>query len=232
MKDIKTQDRLIFALDVPEVEQAKSLVETLDDSVHFYKIGMEMLMTGKYFELLDWLLKKDKKVFVDLKFFDVPETVARTINRLSQWGATFATIHGNQALMEKAAENKGDLKILAVTALTSLDRGDLDDLGFDCDVKDLVLSRAKRAFEAGCDGVVSSGLEVPFLRASVDNKLIAVTPGIRPVANDDDQKRVVDVKTAFESGSDYIVVGRPIKNADDPYAAAIYIQQIIKNCFS
>jgi orotidine-5'-phosphate decarboxylase len=232
MKDIKTQDRLIFALDVPEVEQAKSLVETLDDSVHFYNIGMEMLMTGQYFELLDWLLKKDKKVFVDLKFFDVPETVARTINRLSQWGATFATIHGNQALMEKAAENKGDLKILAVTALTSLDRGDLDDLGFDCDVKDLVLSRAKRAFEAGCDGVVSSGLEVPFLRASVDNKLIAVTPGIRPVANDDDQKRVVDVKTAFESGSDYIVVGRPIKNADDPYAAASNIQQIIKNCFS
>ncbi len=232
MKDIKTQDRLIFALDVPEVEQAKSLVETLDDSVHFYKIGMEMLMTGQYFELLDWLLKKDKKVFVDLKFFDVPETVARTINRFSHWGATFATIHGNQALMEKAAENKGDLKILAVTALTSLDRGDLDDLGFDCDVKDLVLSRAKRAFEAGCDGVVSSGLEVPFLRASVDNKLIAVTPGIRPVANDDDQKRVVDVKTAFESGSDYIVVGRPIKNADDPYAAASNIQQIIKNCFS
>ena len=232
MKDIKTQDRLIFALDVPEVEQAKSLVETLDNSVHFYKIGMEMLMTGQYFELLDWLLKKDKKVFVDLKFFDVPETVARTINRLSQWGATFATIHGNQALMEKAAENKGDLKILAVTALTSLDRGDLDDLGFDCDVKDLVLSRAKRAFEAGCDGVVSSGLEVPFLRASVDNKLIAVTPGIRPVANDDDQKRVVDVKTAFESGSDYIVVGRPIKNADDPYAAASNIQQIVKNCFS
>jgi len=134
--------------------------------------------------------------------------------------------------MEKAAENKGDLKILAVTALTSLDRGDLDDLGFDCDVKDLVLSRAKRAFEAGCDGVVSSGLEVPFLRASVDKKLIAVTPGIRPVANDDDQKRVVDVKTAFESGSDYIVVGRPIKNADDPYAAASNIQQIIKNCFS
>ena len=232
MKDIKIEDRLIFALDVPEVEQAKSLVETLDDSVHFYKIGMEMLMTGQYFELLDWLLKKDKKVFVDLKFFDVPETVARTINRLSHWGATFATIHGNQALMEKAAENKGDLKILAVTALTSLDRGDLDDLGFDCDVKDLVLSRAKRAFEAGCDGVVSSGLEVPFLRASVDNKLIAVTPGIRPVANHDDQKRVVDVKTAFESGSDYIVVGRPIKNADDPYAAASNIQQIIKNCFS
>lgn len=231
MKDIKVEDRLIFALDVPEVEQAKDLVIQLDDSVNFYKIGMELLMTGQYFSLLDWLLEKDKQVFVDLKFFDVPETVGRTIKRLSQYGATFATIHGNQALMEKAAENKGNLKILAVTALTSLDRGDLDDLGFDCDVRELVISRAKRAFEAGCDGVVSSGLEVPFLREYVDNKLIAVTPGIRPVANDDDQKRVVDVATAFKSGSDYIVVGRPIKNATSSYQAAQDIQLIIKSCF-
>ncbi len=161
-----------------------------------------------------------------MKFFDVPETVGRTIARLSDYGATFATVHGNQALMEKAVQNKKNLKILAVTALTSLDRGDLDDLGFDCNVQDLVISRAKRAFEAGCDGVVSSGLEVPFLREYVDNKLIAVTPGIRPVANDDDQKRVVDVATAFKSGSDYIVVGRPIKNADNRYKAASDIQKL------
>ncbi|QKQ23917.1 orotidine-5'-phosphate decarboxylase [Candidatus Ruthia endofausta] len=231
MKDIKIKDRLIFALDVPEVEQAKDLVTQLDDSVNFYKIGMELLMTGQYFNLLDWLLEKNKKVFVDLKFFDVPETVGRTIKRLSQYGATFATIHGNQALMEKAVENKGNLKILAVTALTSLDRGDLNDLGFDCDVQELVISRAKRAFETGCDGVVSSGLEVPFLRKYVDHKLIAVTPGIRPVSNDDDQKRVVDVATAFNSGSDYTVVGRPIKNATNPYQAAQDIQTIIKGCF-
>jgi orotidine-5'-phosphate decarboxylase len=192
---------------------------------------MELLMTGKYFELLNWLVDNDKKVFVDLKFFDVPETVGRTIARLSDYGAAFATVHGNQGLMEKAAQNKKNLKILAVTALTSLDRGDLDDLGFDCNVQDLVISRAKRAFEAGCDGVVSSGLEVPFLREYVDNKLIAVTPGIRPVANDDDQKRVVDVATAFKSGSDYIVVGRPIKNADNRYKAASDIQKIIRSVF-
>ncbi len=229
MKDIKVEDRLIFALDVPEIDQAKNLVSELDDSVNFYKIGMELLMTGQYFDLLNWLIQQDKKVFVDLKFFDVPETVGRTIARLSDYGATFATIHGNQALMEKAAQTKGELKILAVTALTSLDRGDLDDLGFDCDVQDLVISRAKRAFEAGCDGVVSSGLEVPFLREFVDNKLIAVTPGIRPVANDDDQKRVVDVATAFKSGSDYIVVGRPIKNAENRYQAASDIQKIIRS---
>ena len=231
MKNIKTEDRLIFALDVPEVSEAKKIVTELDDSVNFYKIGMELLMTGQYFELLEWLIKKDKKVFVDLKFFDVPETVGRTIARLSDYGATFATIHGNQALMEKAAENKKNLKILAVTALTSLDRGDLDDLGFDCDVKELVISRAKRAFEAGCDGIVSSGLEVPFIREYVDNKLIAVTPGIRPVANDDDQKRVVDVATAFKSGSDYIVVGRPIKNASNRRVAAANIQKIIRSVF-
>jgi orotidine-5'-phosphate decarboxylase len=231
MKDINVEDRLIFALDVPEVKEAKDIVSELDESVNFYKIGMELLMTGKYFELLNWLVDNDKKVFVDLKFFDVPETVGRTIARLSDYGATFATVHGNQALMEKAVQNKKNLKILAVTALTSLDRGDLDDLGFDCNVQDLVISRAKRAFEAGCDGVVSSGLEVPFLREYVDNKLIAVTPGIRPVANDDDQKRVVDVATAFKSGSDYIVVGRPIKNADNRYKAASDIQKIIRSVF-
>ena len=231
MKDIKIEDRLIFALDVPEVSEAKKIVAELDDSVNFYKIGMELLMTGQYFELLDWLIARDKKVFVDLKFFDVPETVGRTIARLSDYGATFATVHGNQALMEKAVENKHNLKILAVTALTSLDRGDLDDLGFDCDVKDLVISRAKRAFEAGCDGIVSSGLEVPYIREHVDNKLRAVTPGIRPVANDDDQKRVVDVATAFKSGSDYIVVGRPIKNAENRYEAATNIQKIIRSAF-
>jgi len=112
-----------------------------------------------------------------------------------------------------------------------LDRGDLDDLGFDCDVQDLVISRARRAFEAGCDGIVSSGLEVPYIRKYVDNKLIAVTPGIRPVANDDDQKRVVDVATAFKSGSDYIVVGRPIKNAENRYQAASDIQKIIRSVF-
>jgi orotidine-5'-phosphate decarboxylase len=231
MKDIKIEDRLIFALDVPEVSEAKKIVAELDDSVNFYKIGMELLMSGQYFELLEWLIARDKKVFVDLKFFDVPETVGRTIARLSDYGATFATIHGNQALMEKASENKNNLKILAVTALTSLDRGDLDDLGFHCNVKDLVISRAKRAFEAGCDGIVSSGLEVPYIREYVDNKLIAVTPGIRPVANDDDQKRVVDVATAFKSGSDYIVVGRPIKNAENRYEAAINIQKIIRSSF-
>lgn len=231
-KNIKREERLVFALDVDSINKAKALVDLLADSVNFYKIGLELLMTREYFSLLDWLIRRNKKVFVDLKFFDVPETVGRTVARLSDYGATFATVHGNQGIMEYAAKNKGDLKILAVTALTSLDQGDLNDLGFKCNVQDLVISRAKRAFAAGCDGVVSSGLEVPFLREFVDNRLIALTPGIRPVANtDDDQKRVVDVATAFKNGSDYIVVGRPIKNAANPYAAAIGIQNIINGIF-
>ena len=132
--------------------------------------------------------------------------------------------------MEAAAENKGDnLKVLAVTVLTSLDRGDLDDLGFECDVGALVLSRAKRALESGCDGVISSGLEAPKLREFINNKLLVITPGIRPVDNKPtgDQKRVVSVEQAFTNGADQIVVGRPIRDADSPRAAAEAIQSTI-----
>ena len=228
---IKKSDRLIFAVDVPEVEQAKDLVTQLGPSVDFFKIGMELMMTGDYFELLDWLVERDKKVFVDLKLFDVPATVSKAIKRLSKRGAYFTTIHGNQSMMEAAAAEKGDLKVLAVTALTSLDRGDLDDLGFDCAVEDLVISRAKRAYESGVDGIVASGLELPSIRKAVEDKILIVTPGIRPVENrqTDDQKRVVTVERAFQYGADYIVVGRPIQNADNPREAAELIQESISN---
>jgi len=228
---IKNSDRLIFAVDVPEVEQAKDLVTQLGPSVDFFKIGMELMMTGDYFELLDWLVERDKKVFVDLKLFDVPATVSKAIKRLSKRGAYFTTIHGNQSMMEAAAAEKGDLKVLAVTALTSLDRGDLDDLGFDCAVEDLVISRARRAYESGVDGIVASGLELPSIRKAVQDKILIVTPGIRPVENrqTDDQKRVVTVERAFQAGADYIVVGRPIQNAENPREAAELIQESISN---
>ena len=232
--DINTRDRLIFALDVPEIEQAKNLVEELADSVSFYKIGMELMMTGHYFALLDWLVEKDKKVFVDLKLFDVPQTVAKAVKRLSQRGAYFTTVHGNQSMMEAAAAAKGDLKILAVTALTSLDQGDLNDMGFLCDVQDLVVSRARRALAAGCDGIVASGLELERIRSEVNRKLVIVTPGIRPVENrsTDDQKRIVSVEQAFQRGADHIVVGRPIKNAANPKQAAEMMQETILNSIS
>lgn len=226
---MNTQDRLIFAMDVPEADQARKIAEQLGDAVTFYKLGLELMMAGGYFQLIDWLTDHEKKVFVDLKFFDVPATVGRAVARLARRGATFATVHGNQGIMEAAADAKGDLKILAVTALTSLDRGDLDDLGFQCDVGQLVLSRARRALEAGCDGVVASGLELRAMRREVDRQLLIVTPGIRPVDNrpEDDQKRVVTVEQAFADGADYIVVGRPIRDAADPRAAAEAIQQTI-----
>ena len=229
--NIENSDRLIFAVDVQEVEQAKDLVTQLGPSVDFFKIGMELMMTGDYFELLDWLVERDKKVFVDLKLFDVPATVSKAIKRLSKRGAYFTTIHGNQSMMEAASSEKGDLKVLAVTALTSLDRGDLDDLGFDCAVEDLVISRARRAYESGVDGIVASGLELPSIRKAVEDKILIVTPGIRPVENrqTDDQKRVVTVERAFQDGADYIVVGRPIQNADNPREAAELIQESISN---
>ena len=233
-KPIPVRERLIMALDVASLSEARALVEELGDSVIFYKVGMELFMAGDYFGFIDWLKQQNKKVFVDLKFFDIPETVGRAIKALSSKGVDLATIHGNDAIMEAAAQAKGDLKVLAVTALTSLDRGDLDDLGFQCEVQALVLSRAKRALQIGCDGVVSSGLEVSLLRNELDHKLLVITPGIRPVDNreEGDQKRVVSVEMAFQNGADYIVVGRPIRDADNRKAMAEKIQAQILAQFS
>ena len=232
-KPIPPEERLIMALDVPNIGEAQALVEELGDSVVFYKVGMELFMSGDYFGFIEWLKEQDKKIFVDLKFFDVPATVGRAIKALSLRGVDLATIHGNDAIMEAAARDKGDLKVLAVTALTSLDRGDLDDLGFQCDIKDLVLSRARRALAIGCDGIVSSGLEAPMIREEIDHRLLVITPGIRPVDNrvDDDQKRVVSVEQAFQNGADYIVVGRPIRDAENPKAMALKIQSQIASQF-
>ena len=232
--DIPPEERLIVALDVASADRARALVEQLGDSVHFYKLGLELCMAGGYFELIDWLVARGKKVFADLKFFDVPETVRSAVRGLRGRGITFATVHGNQAIMEAAGAEKGEVRILAVTVLTSLDRGDLDDLGFQCDVESLVLSRARRALAAGCDGVISSGIEAPRLRSELGGRLLIVTPGIRPVENRpvDDQKRTVDVAQAFANGADYIVVGRPVRGAADPRAAAQAIQATIRASLS
>lgn len=224
---IPVNERLIVALDVPEAAQARALVETLGDAASFYKIGMELCMAPGFFELLHWLRDRGNKVFVDLKFFDIPETVARAVRALSDHGAQYCTIHGNQSIMEAAAKAKTNgLKVLAVTALTSLDQGDLADLGFQCDIAQLVLSRARRALAAGCDGVISSGLEAEKLRTEAPRELIVVTPGIRPVENrvEADQKRIMTPALALAAGADHLVVGRPIRDAADPRAAALAIQ--------
>lgn len=234
MPEIPPHDRLIVALDFPKPSAALALVSSLGDTVTFYKLGLELFMAGDYFRLLDELLDRGKKVFVDLKFFDVPQTVGSAVARLADRGAVFATVHGNDAMLAAACQAKGDLKILAVTALTSLDRADLDDLGFQVDVRELVLSRARRALEIGCDGVISSGLEVADLRAEHGDALVIVTPGIRPVDNrvEDDQKRVMSPEQAFRAGADHIVVGRPIRDASDPRRAAADIQATITRLFA
>ena len=230
-KAVPASERLIFALDVPSTDDAIRLVTTLGEAVSFYKLGLELFMAGGYFELMDRLSEQGKKVMVDLKFFDVPETVRLAVRQLAKHRPSFATVHGNDAILAAAAGEKGPVRILAVTVLTSLDQGDLTDLGFQCDVEALVLSRARRALALGCDGVVSSGLEAERLRESLGDRFLIVTPGIRPVANTDDQKRTVDVEQAFRNGADYIVVGRPIRDAADPRAAAERIQERIQTLF-
>ena len=227
MKAIVDNQRLIVALDLPSTDDARRLVAQLDNSVNFYKVGLELFMAGGYFEFVDELAAAGKQVFVDLKFFDVPATVGRAVERLQHRNISFVTVHGNDGIMQAAAASKGDLKILAVTVLTSLDRGDLDDLGFQCDVEELVLSRARRAIHCGCDGVVASGHEAARLRDELGDRLMIVIPGIRPVENTDDQKRTVTVQDAFSHGADYIVVGRPIRDADNPRKVAETIQREI-----
>jgi orotidine-5'-phosphate decarboxylase len=229
-KAIVDRERLIFALDVPGPDEALALADRLGDSVSFYKLGLELFMSGsaRFSELARTLADRGNKVMVDLKFFDVPETVGRAVARLRDFSATFATVHGNDSMLEAAVREANGVKILAVTALTSLDQHDLEALGFKCNVRQLVLSRAKRALELGCDGVVSSGLEVPWLRREHGAGYLIVTPGIRPVTNrQDDQKRTVDIATAFRNGADYVVVGRPIRDARDPRAAALECQRLI-----
>ena len=225
---IPRAERLIVALDVPTPKEARALAEKLGDAVRFYKIGLELFTAEGYFELLSWLTGRGSKVFADLKLYDIPETVRRAVANLSGRGATFLTVHGHRSVMEAAAREKGSVKILAVTVLTSFEQKDFQEFETRKTVQDIVLSRARGAAESGCDGVICSGLEAKALKAQFKDRLLLVTPGIRPKAAGDDQKRTVDVAQAFANGADYIVVGRPIRDAADPRAAAEAIQDSIK----
>lgn len=227
-RDIPANERCIVALDFPRRAAAMTLVDSLDGVAAFYKIGLELFAGGDGKPLLDDLTRRGLKVFADLKLFDVPETVARATARVADSGAHFLTVHGNDAIMEAAARAKGKrLKILAVTVLTSLDEEDIRHMGYGGSVRDLVLSRARRALELGCDGVVCSGLEIAALRRDGGDHLILVTPGVRPAINrpSDDQKRTATPTQIIHDGGDYLVVGRPIKKAQQPRAA---MEDIIK----
>jgi orotidine-5'-phosphate decarboxylase len=228
MTGIAPRERLIAALDVPSADAARALAERLGDSVRFYKIGLELFSAGGYFELLQWLRARGCKVFADLKFYDSPETVRRAVANLGASGASFLTVHAERSIMEAAAREKGNVKILAVTVLTSFDARSIAEMGYAGSVEALVLQRARAALESGCDGVIASGLEAPKIKAAFGERLLVVVPGVRPAgAAAQDQKRVVDVAQAFANGADYIVVGRPIRDAADPRRAAQAIQDSI-----
>ena len=230
---IPRRERLIVALDLPTSAAARALVERIGEAACFYKVGLELLTSGGAFELIDWLAARGAKVFADLKLYDIPETVRRAVANLRGRGIAFATVHGERSIMEAAAKEKGEVKILAVTVLTSFDRADLEEMGYAGDVGQLVLARARGALESGCDGVIASGLEAPRIKAEFGDRLLVVAPGIRPAGDRpaDDQKRTVDVAQAFANGADYIVVGRPIRDAPDPRAAAEAIQKTIAGIF-
>jgi len=222
-KSIPLNKRIIFALDVNTPTEAQAWVEKLEGQIKFFKIGLQLFLGGG-FPIVDWIIKRGLEVMLDLKFFDVPQTVSSAVRQLNGRGITYTTVHGNDAILKSAAEAKGEVKILAVTVLTSLDQGDLNDLGFQCSPEELVLSRARRALLLGCDGVVSSGLETLKIRQELGSHFFVVVPGVRPVDNrPDDQKRIIDVKSAFLNGADHVVVGRPIRQAIDP---AILIQEM------
>jgi len=227
------RERLIAALDVPAPDDARRLVRTLGDAVWFYKLGFELLMSGAYFDLVDELADAGKKLFLDLKLYDIPETVGRAVRSLRSRRAHFVTVHYDRRVLEAACRERGELGILAVTVMTSIDAADLRDQGFAAgtDPADLVLARSKSAFDLGCDGVIASPLEARRIRSAVGPKLAIVTPGIRPAQIDDDQRRVATPRDAFESGADYIVVGRPLRDAPAPRAAADAIQATIAELF-
>lgn len=230
---IQRRERLIVALDVPAADAARALVERLGDAASFYKVGLELFTAGGTFELLQWLAARGNKVFADLKLFDIPETVRRAVANLSGRDVSCVTVHGDRSIMQAAASAKGDMRILAVTVLTSMGRAELEEMGYAGAVEDLVLARARSALESGCDGVIASGLEARMLKAEFGDRLLVVTPGIRAAAQGpaDDQKRTVDAAQAFANGADYIVVGRPIRDAADPRAAVQAIQQMIAGIF-
>ena len=235
MINIPLNERIIVALDLESPELAKEMVKRCEDETSFFKIGLQMFMAD-YFNTVDWILDRGHKVMLDLKFFDIPETVKLAVEQVNSRGVSFATIHGNDAIVKAAVEARGDTKLLAVTVLTSFGEEDLRAMGMTQSVEDLVYFRAKRALELGCDGIVSSGLEAERMRNDLGEKLLIVTPGIRPGANvldaSDDQTRIVTAGASIKNGANHVVVGRPITKSEDPAGVIAAMKQDIEtSCF-
>ncbi len=227
-KNIPLNERIIFALDVSSKDAAEQWLDRLGDQVQFYKVGLQLFLAGG-FPVIEMIVNRGCQVMVDLKFFDIPETVALAVRELKNKGATFITVHGNDPILRAAIKERSAAKILAVTVLTSFDESDLRAMGLTGTIQDLVYLRAKKALELGCDGVVSSGLEAQRLREGLGDRLLIVTPGIRPGSNDtaDDQRRIASAGEAIRNGADHIVVGRPIRDAADPVAVVRQMQDEI-----
>lgn len=223
-------DKIILALDFPDAKAAAVMVEKVSSEINFFKIGLELLMSGSYFDLVDFLKENNKKIFADLKFYDIPQTVGAAVRGLSNYDVDMLTIHtANQEIMRAAVENKGSAKILGVTVLTSLEADDLNEMGFDPHLSliDLVLKKTELALKSGLDGIVASALEAKILRQEFGDDFLIVTPGIRLEAVDDDQKRVADVKTAITNGASHLVVGRPITRSENPLLMAQKFNQLM-----
>src|SRR3954468_9805138 len=219
---IAPRDRLIVALDLPGVDAAEAMVARLGDSVGFYKIGYQLAYAGGL-PLVRQLAQSGKKVFLDLKLHDIGNTVARGVESIAHLGATFLTVHAYPQTMKAAVDGRGDsnLRILAVTVLTSYDDADLAAAGYDMSVPELAAARAAQARDIGIDGLVCSAEEAANLRSVAGPGMVLVTPGIRPTGSaTGDQKRIMTPARAIEAGADYLVVGRPVTEAADPRKAA------------
>jgi orotidine-5'-phosphate decarboxylase len=231
--NITPRDRLIVALDLPGVDAAQAMIARLGDSVTFYKIGYQLGYAGGL-PLVRQLADKGKKVFVDLKLHDIGNTVARGVESVAKLGATFLTVHAYPQTMKAAVEARAgsDLKLLAVTVLTSYDDGDLHAAGYRLGVSDLVEARTQQAQVLGIDGIVCSPEEAAALRKIVAHQMSLVTPGVRPAGTAfGDQKRIMTPAKAIAAGADYLVVGRPVMEAPDPKAAADAIVAEITQAF-
>ena len=234
MNPTDPKDRLIVALDLPGTEQARKMVSALDPAVHFFKVGLTLQLAPGVEDLVRSLIRDGKRVFLDYKYYDIAATMKSAVARAVDLGVSFLTIHGSSGCIQGAVAGRGtsDLKLFAVTVLTSMDQHDIRELGYsEQSVEDLVLFRARKALEAGCDGVIASGQEAQSIRR-LSKKLLVITPGIRPDGYpEDDQKRKTTPQDAILAGADYLVVGRPIIGAPDPRGAADQILEQMREAF-
>ncbi|MFP4391940.1 MAG: orotidine-5'-phosphate decarboxylase [Desulfohalobiaceae bacterium] len=227
-QQIDLQKRIIFALDLPQADLAREWVQRLGPRLRFYKVGWELFLAAGW-EIVHWIAEQGCEVMLDLKFYDVPRTVQQAMHQVGSHPVSLVTVHGNQAILQAAQQANGQSKILAVTVLTSLDQEDLADMGFPCSPKELVLHRAAQALKSGCSGVVCSGEELALLRQSLGPDFLTVVPGVRPQAQQgDDQKRIVSIKEAFALGADHVVLGRPLRESQDPQRLLRSLQEDIQ----